>query len=135
MKIMTIEEFRQAQGPGVSALEAKMALLLWAMDEDESLPEVIREHKFHPDRRWRFDFAFPHKDIMLAIECEGGTRKQTGGGYSAGHGHPDRFESDCEKYNEAAISGWRVLRFTAGMIDDARATMDAIARALGLEKD
>lgn len=127
MKIMTIEEFRQAQGPGISALEAKVALLLWAMDQDESLPEVVREYRFHPDRRWRFDFAF--LQVRLAIECEGGT--WTRGRHTRGAG----FRGDCEKYNEAAILGWRVLRFTAGMIDDARATMDAIARALGLEKD
>jgi len=23
------------------------------------LPEPIRQHRFHPERRWRFDFAWP----------------------------------------------------------------------------
>ena len=35
------------------------------------LPETpIREHKFHPVRRWRFDLAF--LENKLAIEIEGG---------------------------------------------------------------
>ena len=33
-----------------------------------------REFKFHPDRRWRFDFA--NTDLMLAIEVEGGIWNQ-----------------------------------------------------------
>ncbi|HAT10302.1 MAG TPA: hypothetical protein DCS97_06855, partial [Planctomycetes bacterium] len=30
----------------------------------------IAEHRFHPTRKWRFDFARP--DIHLAIEIDGG---------------------------------------------------------------
>ena len=30
-------------------------------------------------------------------------------------------KSDCLKYNEAAIMGWMVLRFTPDMINDGRA--------------
>lgn len=63
-----------------------------------------REFRFHPTRRWRFDFAYP--DIKLAIEIEGGT--WIGGR----HIHPIGFEKDCEKYNAATILGWRVLRCT-----------------------
>jgi hypothetical protein len=34
------------------------------------LPEPIREYRFAPSRRWRFDFAWPA--AMLAVEVEGG---------------------------------------------------------------
>lgn len=34
-------------------------------------PEFVREHRFHPTRRWRFDFAWP--DEKVALEVEGGT--------------------------------------------------------------
>lgn len=67
-----------------------------------------REYRFHPTRKWRFDFAYVAEKI--AIECEGGTWQ--GGRHTRGEG----FERDCEKYNTAAVLGWRVLRFTAGML-------------------
>lgn len=72
------------------------------------LPEPDREYRFHPERRWRFDFAWPTKKV--AIEVEGGT--WTNGRHSRGNG----FENDCEKYNEAAILGWTVLRFTTRQV-------------------
>jgi len=61
------------------------------------------EYKFCSSRKWRFDFAIPsHK---IAVEIEGGI--WTGGRHTRGQG----FIDDMEKYNEAAILGWRVLRF------------------------
>lgn len=68
------------------------------------LPDPEREYRFDPKRRWRIDFAWPeHK---LAVEIEGGV--WTGGRHTRGAG----FIADCEKYNAAALHGWRVLRFT-----------------------
>lgn len=61
--------------------------------------DMVRELVFHPDRKWRFDFAWP--GAMLALELEGVGRHQTFIGYKA----------DCEKYNAACLLGWRVLRF------------------------
>ena len=72
-----------------------------------------RECRFHDSRKWRFDFAWP--SLMLAVEVEGGTwqvgRHQTGKGFAA----------DCEKYNAAAILGWRVLRYTTDMVESNEA--------------
>ena len=77
------------------------------------LPDPVREYKFHPMRKWRFDMAWPVQ--MLAIEVEGGT--WSGGRHTTGSG----FKSDCIKYNEATILGWRVLRVTGDMINDGTA--------------
>ena len=64
--------------------------------------DLTTEYQFHPERRWRFDFAFP--SVKLAIEVDGRGRHQTAKGVIA----------DCEKANEAVRLGWRVLRFPAG---------------------
>ncbi len=79
------------------------------------LPKPEKEHRFHPERKWRFDFAYPDKQI--AIECEGGTWSKKPGRHNRGSG----FEKDCEKYNAAASLGWLVLRFTSTMIASGKA--------------
>ncbi len=91
------------------------------------LPEPQLEYQFHANRRWRFDFCW--KQQLVACEVEGGIWMQTDKGYSKGHAHPTRFESDCEKYNEAALYGWLIIRVTPGMIRDGRA-LDWLERAL-----
>jgi very-short-patch-repair endonuclease len=67
------------------------------------LPAPEREYRFHPKRRWRFDFAWPlHK---VAAEVDGGI-------FSCGrHVRGTGFEKDAEKRNEAVLAGWRVLHF------------------------
>jgi very-short-patch-repair endonuclease len=72
-----------------------------------------REYRFHPTRRWRFDFAFTEQ--KLAVECEGGS--WVNGRHVRGAG----FEADTEKYNAAAMQGWTVLRFTSRMIKSGEA--------------
>lgn len=64
--------------------------------------ECVMEFKFHPTRKWRFDYAIPsHK---IAVEVEGGvwTRGR--------HVSPKGFLNDMEKYNAATALGWRVFR-------------------------
>lgn len=77
------------------------------------LPTPEREYRFAPPRRYRADFAYPDK--MLLIEVEGGVWVR--GAHTRG-GH---YNSDCEKYNLAAMNGWKVLRFTSNMINDGTA--------------
>jgi very-short-patch-repair endonuclease len=77
------------------------------------LPEPVREMRFHDTRRWRFDFCWP--DRMLAVEVEGGVRSR--GRHVRGQG----FVDDCEKYNAAALLGWRVLRFPGEWVEDGTA--------------
>ena len=71
------------------------------------------EYAFHPSRKWRFDFAWP--DRFIAAEVEGA--EFANGRHTRGSG----FTADCEKYYEAAKLGWRVFRFTGGMVRDGRA--------------
>lgn len=77
------------------------------------LPEPQREFRFHPTRRWRFDLAWPDKSI--AVEIDGAIFVQ--GRHTRGVG----VERDMEKLNEAIVCGWRVLRFSTGMVKDGRA--------------
>lgn len=66
------------------------------------LPAPVSEHKFADDRRWRIDYAWP--EAKIALEVEGGV--WSGGRHTSSAG----FARDMEKYNRAAVLGWRVLR-------------------------
>lgn len=90
------------------------------------LPEPEREVVFALPRKWRFDLAYP--DLMLAIECEGGTF------VTGAHSRGRHFESDCDKYNEATLKGWRILRFTTDQINDGRA-VQVIERAFNQDSN
>ena len=85
---------------------------LWYKERMENSPEpdlkLKEEVRFHPTRRWRFDFA--HEATLVAIEGEGGT--WVGGR----HTRPAGFHKDCEKYNAANLLGWTVFRLTPQMI-------------------
>jgi very-short-patch-repair endonuclease len=72
-----------------------------------------REYKFHPTRKWRFDYAWP--DIKFAVEVEGGLYVM--GRHSRGAG----YEKDLEKYSEAMVLGWQVLRVSNKLINSGRA--------------
>ena len=66
--------------------------------------EIVKEHKFHPLRKWRFDYAII--ELKIAVEVDGavwvGGRHNRAAGYVA----------DMEKLNTAASMGWLVLRIT-----------------------
>lgn len=78
------------------------------------IPPPIAEFRFSASRKWMFDWCWPER--MLALEVEGGIygrgkpcpvckRKPPGA-----HSSIQRLLSDMEKYNEAAILGWKVIR-------------------------
>lgn len=93
----------------LSRLEETFALHCKA----ERLVKPEREYRFHPTRKWRFDFAWP--DRKLAVELEGAV--WTNGRHTRGSG----FVADMEKYNAAALMGWRVVRFHAQAVSDGTA--------------
>ena len=87
--------------------------LLLAQVQGDGLPEPQREWRVVPERRWRFDFAWPvHR---VALEIEGGVF--TRGRHVRGAG----FLADMEKYNAAALAGWKVLRVTPQQVKDGTA--------------
>ena len=96
--------------------KSELEELLLLQIKAEGLPIPEREVTFALrayGRRWRFDFAYPQWKI--GIECEGGTWIK--GRHTSGQG----YRKDCEKYNYANLMGWRVLRFTKGMIESGEA--------------
>ena len=80
-----------------------------------------KEFKFHPVRKWRFDYAIPEHKI--ALEVEGGV--WTGGRHTS----PKGFLGDIEKYNTATLMGWRVFRTTPDELYRKK-TIDLIKTAI-----
>ena len=77
--------------------------------EQMGMMGCVKEHRFHPTRRWRIDFAF--LDIKLACEIEGGV-------FNYGrHIRPTGFLKDMEKYSALTEMGWRLLRYEPKHID------------------
>jgi len=77
---------------------------------------AVPEYQFHPDRKWRFDFALlPMRwggftqyisdvpDFKLALEVQGGLF--TNGRHNRG----PALLKEHEKLNTAACDGWRIL--------------------------
>lgn len=91
--------------------------LLW---QSVKGPELEQELKFHPTRRWRADFA--HHASQTLIEVEGGI-------HSYGrHNRASGFIKDAEKYLEANLLGWRVIRLVGEQLTPE--TLERIARHL-----
>jgi len=83
-----------------------------------------REYRFHPTRRWRFDFAWVEPRVALEVEGSVWAR----GRHTRGKG----YLGDIEKYNEAVLEGWKLLRVAtehAGM----GYAVDLLQRALTTE--
>jgi hypothetical protein len=65
--------------------------------------------------------------MAIAVEVEGGM-------WVEGHRSPNRYLADIEKYNEAALRGWLVLRVTSEMVDDGTA-VGLVERAIRSRMD
>jgi len=73
----------------------------------------VVEYRFHPVRRWRFDYAFPDKKVYL--EVDGGifpfyvTDKTTGERklIVGGHNYGGQIRNEHAKRNAATLMGWR----------------------------
>jgi very-short-patch-repair endonuclease len=105
-----------------SKLAAKMMDFMDAGD----VPEYVTELRFHPVRKWRFDFAWP--DLMLALEVNGGTWIR------GRHNRASSIWRDYEKINEAQILGWTVLQFTTDQVKDGSA-LETLIRAIKEKKN
>ena len=94
------------------------------------------EYLFAPPRKWRFDAAIHVGFIedyrkgcteakFIAIEAEGLVRSGRGG-----HQTVKGFTANCEKYNEAILQGWILLRFPVSQIRDG-SYLETVKRAIG----
>lgn len=83
----------------------------------------IAEHHFHPARRWRLDFA--NLRYKIAVEIEGGIFSH--GRHTRGKG----YLADMEKYNEATMLDWRILRYTPTQTGEMIRDIERIVKERG----
>lgn len=96
-----------------SRLERRFSLLWHSLNG----PALESEFRFHPTRKWKADFA--HLPSRTLIEIEGGI-------WICGrHTTPRGFAADAEKYLEAALGGWRVVRLV-----DAQLVSETLRRVI-----
>lgn len=105
-------------------MRSQLEILFERHIQDARLPTPETAYKFHPTRKWEADFAYPR--YRLLIEIEGG--EWTQGRHSRAKG----FINDCEKYAEAQILGWRVLRIPGTWVHDGTGVgyLDRLLNAL-----
>ncbi|WP_131535519.1 PDDEXK family nuclease [Pedobacter nototheniae] len=85
--------------------------------------DIVTEHRFHPTRRWRFDYAIlEHK---IAIEKDGGIWLKGGGA----HSRPQNILRDMEKLTQASVLGWTVIRRTPEQLNKQE-TLDLIKQTI-----
>lgn len=95
----------------ISKLEQELMFQIKAA----KLPIPITEFRFDPKRKWRADFCWITDTKKLIIEVEGGI-------WTKGrHSRPIGFIKDCEKYNEAILRGFAVMRITGEHIKNGQA--------------
>jgi hypothetical protein len=86
---------------------------------------AVAEFRFHRQRKFCFDWAWPSR--LVALEIEGGLYGRgkrcpaCGRRAVAGHSSIERLKTDMEKYNLAALAGWRVLRVTPQQFESGEA--------------
>lgn len=97
----------------ISELEDRFATVWDALGG----PELVREYRFDKTRRWRADFAWETARVLVEVE---------GGVWNRGrHLTPGGFIKDAEKYLEATLKGWAVVRLV-----DSQLTPGVLKRIL-----
>ena len=99
-----------------SSLEKKFCAVWKHIDG----PDLEEELRFHPERKWRADFA--HAESMTLIEVDGGIH------VNGRHNRASGFLKDAEKYLEATLLGWRVIRLVDTQLNVE--TLSRIAESL-----
>lgn len=115
-------KIRLEDGKYASHLERDLYQML---KEEGLLAGAVREYKFHPNRRWLFDFAWP--EMKVAVEIHGGIWSGGRGGHTSGKGRL----RDMEKMNEATMLGWLVLEVASNHLRD-RSVIDWVRKLIEL---
>ena len=89
--------------------------------------QVEREFFFHPSRKWRSDWRV--RDTHVLVEFEGGLFKKR----AAGHSSVTGILRDIEKYNEAALAAWIVIRIAPNHVRNGEA-LKWVERAVVLDQ-
>jgi very-short-patch-repair endonuclease len=93
--------------------EETLARDLTLLVQGHMLPQFEREYRFHPERKWRADFAWPEHKLL--VEVEGKT-------YARGrHNRGEGYHRDLEKYNNMTLMLFWLLRFDTPMATDGTA--------------
>jgi hypothetical protein len=121
----TIDQARKQRGtcPGCARLTALLGLV---RQLGEGGLVVHLEHRFHPERRWRFDVAVwvgPPDGRKIGLEIDG---------YGQAHYGIKGRANDNEKDAEAQRLGWTVLRVAWEHVLNGEA-LELIRRAAGSE--
>ena len=98
------------------AKQAREAIYTYLEQNLSKYGLVTKEYRFHPVRQWQADWALLRlhngDGCNILVEFEGGVFTQ--GGHTRGVG----YSQNCEKYNQAAILGYKVLRYTVKTYTD-----------------
>lgn len=86
--------------------------IVTAFFKEQGIPEPEYEYKFCPDRKWRFDLAWPENPMdykhpinrAIAVEVDGGIW------IAGGHNRGAQIKKTWEKENEANCLGWHILK-------------------------
>ena len=92
------------------------------------IPKCECEFKFHPSRKYRFDYAWPTPKVAVELEGAIWTR--------GGHSTPRGILRDIEKYNEALNLGWKVIRIVHANVEhpyteSSLKTMNLVKKLVG----
>jgi very-short-patch-repair endonuclease len=91
----------------------------WAKWQLLKGPPLVEQHRFHPTRKWRFDFA--HLASKVAVEIQGGI-------WSHGaHVRGGQYQRDRAKIVTAQELGWIVYELT-----DKQINAEWIERIVGM---
>jgi very-short-patch-repair endonuclease len=107
IRIVEMIEMKRPPIPATSGKDklSQQFVRLWELCRG---PALVTELRFHPDRRWRFDFA--HEASKVAIEINGGI--WSNGRHVRGTG----YLRDREKINAAQALGWKVFELGTGQV-------------------
>lgn len=93
--------------------QSTLELLFNAHLESVGCPVMMQHYRFHPTRKWEFDFA--HCPTKIAVEIDGGEFMRKAG-IRGGHNRGAQMAKDYEKRNEAIMLGWTVFQLTGQMV-------------------
>lgn len=78
--------------------ESNLEIELHTILTQHKFPPFTQQHIFHPQRQWRFDFAFVTHRVAIEVQ-----------GYGPGHTSLSGMSNDHEKHNEALLHGWLII--------------------------